>query len=52
NQLEALFLGQAGLLSDSNESKYYQELKFEYDYLKTKFQLQPIFKNQVQFDCE
>ncbi len=49
NQLEALFLGQAGLLSESNESKYYQELKFEYDYLKTKFQLQPIFKNQVQF---
>jgi hypothetical protein len=48
-QLEALFLGQAGLLSDPFESIYYKELKKEYDYIKKKFQLQSISKKQVQF---
>lgn len=49
DQLEALFFGQAGLLTDPIESMYYQELKDEYSYLKRKYQLQAISKNQVQF---
>ena len=48
-QLEALFFGQAGLLFDSFESVYYKKLKREYRYLKKKFRLQEISKNQVQF---
>ena len=48
-QLEALFFGQAGLLTDPIESMYYRELKEAYRYLKRKYQLQEISKNQVQF---
>ncbi len=49
NQLEALFFGQAGLLHDSFESNYFQKLKQEYDFLRTKFHIHPISENQVQF---
>ena len=49
DQLEALFFGQAGLLVDPIESMYFQELKDEYSFLKRKYQLQAISKNQVQF---
>lgn len=48
-QLEALFFGQAGLLSNENESVYFHNLKKEYEYLKTKFKIEPISKAQVQF---
>ena len=48
-QLEALFLGQAGLLSNKKESIYFERLKKEYKYLKVKFNLTPILGGQVQF---
>ena len=48
-QLEALFFGQAGLLSNDYESEYYKKLKNEYNYLMVKFQLTPISSGQVQF---
>lgn len=48
-QLEALFFGQAGLLSEEYESVYYENLKSEYEYLKLKFNLKPISKGQIQF---
>ncbi|WP_111709284.1 DUF2851 family protein [Lutibacter citreus] len=48
-QLEALFFGQAALLSKECESHYYSKLKNEYDYLKTKFNLNPIAITQIQF---
>lgn len=48
-QLEALFFGQAGLLSDTCESIYFENLKKEYEFLKVKFKLIPISKGQVQF---
>lgn len=48
-QLEALFFGQAGLLSNSCESKYYEKLKKEYDFLKVKFNLTPVSNGQVHF---
>ncbi|MEX1383482.1 DUF2851 family protein [Lutibacter sp.] len=48
-QLEALFFGQAGLLSNENESVYFEKLKKEYEYLKIKFKLTPILGRQVQF---
>ncbi len=48
-QLEALFFGQAGLLSNKKESIYFEKLKKEYEYLKVKFNLTPILGGQVQF---
>ncbi|MBT8316327.1 MAG: DUF2851 family protein [Lutibacter sp.] len=48
-QLEALFFGQAGLLSSENEAFYFHKLKKEYEYLKTKFKIKSISKGQVQF---
>lgn len=48
-QLEALFLGQAGLLSNKYESIYFEKLNREYEYLKVKFKLTPILGGQVQF---
>ncbi|NCX96461.1 MAG: DUF2851 family protein [Chitinophagia bacterium] len=41
-QLEALLFGQAGLLNNDKDNKYAEELKTEYTYLKTKYQLSPI----------
>ena len=39
-QIESLFLGQAGLLSDENpEDEYFPELRKEYTYLKKKYKL-------------
>ena len=49
DELEALFFGQAGLLSKTSESVYFIKLKEQYDYLKLKFKLIPISTNQVQF---
>jgi len=48
-QLEALFFGQAGLLSNDYESEYYKKIKKEYNYLRVKFQLTPISNMQIQF---
>ncbi|MBE0423059.1 MAG: DUF2851 family protein [Lutibacter sp.] len=48
-QLEALFFGQAGMLSDDNESEYFVNLKKEYHFLQAKFQLAPISNGQIQF---
>ena len=42
-QIEALFLGQAGLLEDEDVGDtYYQELKKEYDFLRKKYGLNPL----------
>jgi hypothetical protein len=48
-QLEALFFGQTGMLSNDYESEYFKKLKKEYNFLKVKFQLKPISNGQVQF---
>ncbi len=48
-QLESLFLGQAGLLSGNYEISYFQKLKKEYAFLQAKFQVKPISKNEIQF---
>ncbi|MEI9944846.1 MAG: DUF2851 family protein [Chitinophagaceae bacterium] len=42
HQLEALLLGQAGLLNDDFNEDYPQLLKREYKFLKNKYKLQPI----------
>ncbi|MBP1640772.1 MAG: hypothetical protein H6Q17_2355 [Bacteroidetes bacterium] len=41
-QLEAMLFGQSGLLNDTSKDDYSQALKEEYDFLKRKYQLQPI----------
>ena len=41
-QIEALFFGQAGMLDGDFKDDYPRELQKEYDYLKKKYQLQPI----------
>lgn len=48
-QLEALFFGQAGMLSSDYESEYFKVLKREYNFLKIKFQLKPISSGQIHF---
>ncbi|PBQ32262.1 hypothetical protein CNR22_10925 [Sphingobacteriaceae bacterium] len=48
-QLEALFLGMAGLLEDQFKDKYIQNLQNEFEYLKTKYQLQPLAKELFKF---
>ncbi len=48
-QLEALFFGQTGMLSNDYESEYFENLKKEYHFLQVKFQLMPISSGQVQF---
>jgi len=50
SQVEALFLGQAGLLEDmDSEDIYFTKLRNEYDFLRKKYKLNPleshIFKN-------
>ena len=47
--LEALFLGQAGFLDAIEESRYFEELKSTYKFLKHKYGLNPIEKHQFQF---
>lgn len=41
-QLEALFMGQSGLLEGAVVDEYYQKLQNEYQFLRNKFSLQPI----------
>jgi hypothetical protein len=45
--LEALLFGQAGLLTDNNEDEYNIRLNREYEFLSSKFSLEPI--NPVQW---
>lgn len=40
--LEALFFGQAGLLEEKNNDEYYNRLQREYNFLKTKYNIQAI----------
>ncbi len=39
NQIEALLFGQSGLLSNNHKDKYPTDLKLEYNFLKTKYDL-------------
>jgi len=47
--IEALLFGLAGLLNDTIEDGYYQELQKEYNYLLKKHQLKSPIKSQIQF---
>ncbi|SFS70209.1 DUF2851 family protein [Lutibacter maritimus] len=48
-QLEALLFGQAGLLGENIENEYFKQLQSDYNYLKVKFKLVSISKNEIQF---
>ena len=48
-QLSALLFGQAGFLNEIEESEYQNVLKKEYEYLKHKYQLNSLGKNEFQF---
>ena len=45
--LEALLFGQGNLLDDDIQDSYYIDLKREYDFLKSKYQL----TNQQEYNC-
>ncbi len=47
--MEALLFGQAGLLQADHQSKYFQDLKKEYQYLSRKYNLDPLYNKQFQF---
>jgi hypothetical protein len=47
--LEALFFGQAGFLENDMDDLYFNQLKKEYQYLKLKYNLIPVFNGQFQF---
>lgn len=49
NIITALLFGQAGFLEENIEDKYFKELKQEYEYLRHKYHLKPISKNEFQF---
>ena len=49
HQLEALFLGQAGILEKEIEEVYYQKLQEEYDFLKQKYSLDNTGVTPVKF---
>lgn len=49
HQLTALLFGQAGFLEDDFHLNYLSELKQEYDYLRKKFDLQPMNQKQFHF---
>jgi hypothetical protein len=48
-QLEALFLGKAGLLETDKEDVYFKELKKRWSYLQQKYQLPKIILQPVHF---
>lgn len=48
-QVEALFFGQAGILSDRDGDEYYLKLKREYEYLAHKFGLSPMDVSRWRF---
>ncbi len=45
-QIEALLFGQAGLLPEETTDEYVLQLKAEYNFLRSKYSLQPIGKSQ------
>ena len=47
--MEAILFGQAGYLNDKKEGYYYNNLKEEYNFLKLKYNLEPLFNGQFQF---
>jgi len=47
--LENLLLGQAGFLEEGNEDVYYTKMQKEFQFLKNKFQLVPLHKQQFSF---
>lgn len=47
--LEALFFGRTGLLDLENEDLYFKGLKFRYNYAFTKYQLQKVYIDPIQF---
>lgn len=49
NSVHALFLGQAGFLDENFSEEYLVQLKIEYEFLRTKFQLEPISSSIFQF---
>ncbi len=48
-QIEALLFGQAGMLNDEIDDHYFNELKEEYQFLKTKYKLNPIENHLWKF---
>ncbi len=48
-ELSALLFGQAGFLEEDLEDVYYNNLKREYDYIKSKFQLKQLKKREFKF---
>lgn len=48
-KVEALFFGQAGFLEENHENDYFKQLKNEYQFLKNKYQLQPIENSLFRF---
>jgi len=48
-QMEALLFGQAGLLEEDFTDEYPQQLQKEYQFLKQKYQLQPLSGNHWKF---
>lgn len=48
-KLTALLFGQAGFLEEDFDSDYYKSLKIEYVYLRHKYQLKTIDRNNFQF---
>ena len=47
--IEALLFGQAGFLNENKEETYYKNLKNEYKYLRSKYNIEPLFNGQFQF---
>ena len=47
--LEALFFGRSGLLDFDNEDSYFKDLKFRYGYAITKYKLQQVYVDPIQF---
>jgi hypothetical protein len=47
--IEALFFGRIGLLEESKEDNYFQDLKNRWSYLQQKYQLDLIFVEEIQF---
>ena len=48
-QLLALIFGQSGFLEEEIEEPYYSDLKARYQYLRHKYELIPMARNQFQF---
>ncbi|WP_313375175.1 DUF2851 family protein [Chishuiella sp.] len=48
-KIEALFFGQAGFLTENIANEYYKNLQKEYEFLKAKYQLNPISNELFRF---